>query len=96
MERERLEKEKKKKKKKTLDFAHLQAFAADIFCRMADFVEFEPYLCSPAVLNFLCIALNSVQECEELVCRIFEKLARRPDNLVVLMEGSVRIPVEQS
>ena len=41
---------------------------------MADYQEFEDQLSSTSVLNFLCIALNSVQECEELVCRIFEKL----------------------
>ena len=67
----------------------MQVRACECFCLMADYIEFEEQLSSTSVLNFLCIALNCVQECEELVCRIFEKLSRRPENLVILMEGSV-------
>lgn len=67
----------------------LQVLAANTFCKMADYKDFEAYLCSASVLNFLCIVLNQIEEAEELVTLTFKKLARTPDNLVVLIEGSV-------
>eukprot|EP00397_Hematodinium_sp_SG-2012_P012969 GEMP01013155.1.p1 GENE.GEMP01013155.1~~GEMP01013155.1.p1 ORF type:complete len:842 (+),score=156.75 GEMP01013155.1:58-2583(+) len=66
-----------------------QLLASETFCHMSDYKEFEEELCATSVLNFLCIVLNQVAEAEEIVTHCFKKLSQNPDNLVVLVEGSV-------
>ena len=71
-----------KKKKRSLK--ELQLYAATIFGSMADYHDFHVHLCSSGVLNFLCIALNQLEEIEETVTLTFKKLSRYPVNLVAM------------
>lgn len=49
------------------------------------------FLCGTSTLNFLCIILNQIEDAEQIVTLTFHKLSKNPDNLVILMEGSVGI-----
>eukprot|EP00927_Polykrikos_kofoidii_P034719 TRINITY_DN2939_c0_g1_i1.p1 TRINITY_DN2939_c0_g1~~TRINITY_DN2939_c0_g1_i1.p1 ORF type:complete len:1060 (+),score=200.31 TRINITY_DN2939_c0_g1_i1:218-3397(+) len=66
-----------------------QKLAAEIILDMANHEEFLPSLCDSAVLNFLCMFLNQVEDAAEYVTHTFVKLAAKEDNLAILMDASV-------
>ena len=48
-----------------------QMFAAETFCALCDWPEFESIVSGISVVNFLCIVLQEIEEIEEIVTRIF-------------------------
>lgn len=85
------EAQRDEKERKAAEQDDLQCEAVAILSEMAEYEEFMVAggLCSTAVLNFLCIVLNQVPKATESVTNTFAKLARKEENLIILMEGSV-------
>ncbi|CAK0856864.1 unnamed protein product [Prorocentrum cordatum] len=67
----------------------LQIYVAEVLAEIVQYAEFSVYMCSIAVLNFVCICLNQVPEAIDYAARVLSKLSDDESNLVILMEASV-------